>query len=157
LQPIIDQLADLLPGWRADLMTRAQRAVHVQFVITATIIYQAMALDLPAWFIKAVDKIRRSYFWRQQGHKRRALPHFLAKVTRAKVLGGLSISHLQSLNWVLRVRWLWLKKTDPDKPWASFHLHSGQISQRLFDMAVATEIGDGTMTLFWLDRWVHGQ
>jgi hypothetical protein len=79
------------------------------------------------------------------------------KVTRAKVLGGLSISHLQSLNWALRVRWLWLKKTDPDKPWASFHLHSGQISQRLFDMAVATEIGDGTMTLFWLDRWVHGQ
>jgi hypothetical protein len=34
----------------------------VQFVITATIIYQAMALDLPAWFLKAVDKIRRSYF-----------------------------------------------------------------------------------------------
>jgi hypothetical protein len=24
-------------------------------------------------------------------------------------------------------------------------------------MAVATDIGDGTTTLFWLDRWVHGQ
>jgi hypothetical protein len=24
-------------------------------------------------------------------------------------------------------------------------------------MAVATNIGDGTTTLFWLDRWVHGQ
>jgi hypothetical protein len=24
-------------------------------------------------------------------------------------------------------------------------------------MAIATEIGDGTTSLFWLDRWVHGQ
>jgi hypothetical protein len=63
LQPIIDKLSDLLPGWRTDLMTRAGRVVHVQFIITATIIYQAMALDLPAWFLKAVDKIRRSYFF----------------------------------------------------------------------------------------------
>jgi hypothetical protein len=39
LQPLIDRLADLLSGWRADLMTRAGRVVHVQFVITATIIY----------------------------------------------------------------------------------------------------------------------
>jgi hypothetical protein len=36
-------------------------------------------------------------------------------------------------------------------------MHSGHIPQQLFDMAVATEIGDGTTSLFWLDRWVHGQ
>jgi hypothetical protein len=47
LQPLIDRLADLLLGWRADLMTRAGRAMHVQFVITVTVIYQVMALDLP--------------------------------------------------------------------------------------------------------------
>lgn len=29
LQPLIDKLADRLPGWRADLMTRAGRVVHV--------------------------------------------------------------------------------------------------------------------------------
>jgi hypothetical protein len=55
LQPLIDRLANLLPGWRADLMTRAGRVVHVQFVITATVFYQAMVLDLPPWFIKAVE------------------------------------------------------------------------------------------------------
>jgi hypothetical protein len=55
------------------------------------------------------------------------------------------------------VQWLWLKKTEPDKPWASFQLHSGHILQQLFDMVVAIEIGDGTTSLLWLDRWVHGQ
>jgi hypothetical protein len=107
LQLIIDKLAELLLGWRVDLMTRARRVVHVQFVITATIIYQAMALDLPAWFTKAVDKITRGYFWRgsrdaKGGHCLISWP----KVTRPKELGGLSIADLQSLNWALRVQWL---------------------------------------------------
>jgi hypothetical protein len=102
LQPLIDRLADLLLGWRADLMTRIGRVVHVQFVITATVIYQAMALDLPPWFIKAVDKIRRGYLWKGKmdakgGHCLVAWP----KVTRPKKLGGLGIANLQVLNWAL--------------------------------------------------------
>jgi hypothetical protein len=67
LQPIIDRMADLLPGWKAGMLTRAGRKVHVQFVLTSTLIYLAMALDLPQWAHKAMDKIQRSYFWR--GHK----------------------------------------------------------------------------------------
>jgi hypothetical protein len=47
IQPIIDRMADSLPSWKADLLTKAGRKVHVQFVLIATIIYLAMALDLP--------------------------------------------------------------------------------------------------------------
>jgi len=83
IQPIIDKFADQLPGWKADLMTRAGRRIQVQFVLTAMLIYLAMAIDFPPWAIKAVDKIRRSFLWR--GRKDARGGHCLVaweKVTR---------------------------------------------------------------------------
>jgi hypothetical protein len=47
LQPIIDRMVDQLSGWKADLLTRAGRKVHVQFVLTSMLIYITMAVDLP--------------------------------------------------------------------------------------------------------------
>jgi len=39
LQQLIDKIADQLPGWKADLMNRAGRAIQVQHVLTAMMIY----------------------------------------------------------------------------------------------------------------------
>jgi len=64
VQPIIDRIAHQLPGWKADLMTRAGRVIQVQYVLTGILIYVAMATDLPPWAFKAIDKIRRAFLWR---------------------------------------------------------------------------------------------
>lgn len=80
-----------------------------------------------------------------------------SKVTRPKELGGLGISDLQVLNWALRTLWLWLKKTEPTNPWASFQLQSCKVVRGIVNMAMLTEIGDGSSTLFWKDRWLLGQ
>jgi hypothetical protein len=51
VQPIIDKIADQLPGCKADLMRRVWQKVQVQFVLTGMIIYLAMVVDLStlAW------------------------------------------------------------------------------------------------------------
>jgi hypothetical protein len=150
LQPFIDRLADLSPGWKSELMSRAGRVGQVQFVLIATIIYHAMALDFPTWALKAINKICQNYLWR--GRKEALGGHCLItwpKVTRPKELGVLGIPDLKNLNGALRLRWLWLRKTEPNKPWASFPFQGNADLKAFFSMAVVTEIGDGTNTLFW--------
>lgn len=82
-------------------------------------------MDLPPWATKAIDKI---------------LSH---------ELGGIGISDLKSLGWALQVRWLWLQKTEPYKPWSPLRSQTSSCVQSLFSMAVISEIGDDKNILFW--------
>jgi hypothetical protein len=108
IQPIIARMTNQRLRWKADLLTRVRGQVHMQFVFTTMLIYIAMALDLPQWACKAIDKIHRNYFWR--GHKEVRGGHYLVAldtVCHPIELGGLGISNLRNLGWA---RWLWLKK-----------------------------------------------
>jgi hypothetical protein len=60
-QSIIDKIADQLPRWKTDLMTRAGRKVQVQYVMTGMVINLAMAVDLPPRALKDIDKIRKGF------------------------------------------------------------------------------------------------
>jgi hypothetical protein len=46
---------------------------------------------------------------------------------------------------------------DPSKSWASLPLQVSAGLEAFFSMTVTTEIGDGTITLFWQDRWLFRQ
>lgn len=96
-QYIIDKIADQLPGWKADLMTRAGRKVQVQYVMTGMIIYLAMAVDLHPRVLKDIDKIRKGFLWR--GKKEVRGGHCLVawgRVCRPVELGGLGIFSLRT-------------------------------------------------------------
>ena len=158
VQPIIDRIADQLPGWKADLMTRAGRVIQVQYVLTGILIYVAMATDLPPWAFKAPDKIRRAFLWR--GRKEAKGGHCLIawpKVCRSRELGGLGIADLKALSIALKARWPWLKRSEPSKPWANLPIQVSREVAGLISVAVITEVGNGSNTLFWEDKWLDGK
>jgi hypothetical protein len=64
VQSIIDRVADRLPSWKTDLMTRAGRRIMVQHVLTIMIVYLAMAIDFPPWALEVVDKIKKGFLWK---------------------------------------------------------------------------------------------
>jgi hypothetical protein len=95
VQPIVEKIADRLPGWKADLLTKADRNILVQAVLTSMLVYLLLALDLPAKALEATDKIRRGFIWK--GRKDVMGGYCLIawlKVARPPSLDGLGISHL---------------------------------------------------------------
>ena len=126
-------------------------------VLTTAPIYHLIALDLPKWFFKAIDKRRRGFLWK--GHDHANGGNCLVaweKVQRPLEYGGLGIHNLELLGSALRIRWLWAEKTNHDRPWAGLPLTVPQKAKALFDVAVDAIVGNGEEILFWKDRWLDG-
>ena len=70
-----------------------------------------IAMDLPKWVIKAIDKRRRGFLWKDQkkangGNCLVAWGRFLQPLE----YGGLGTHNLEILGWALRIRCLRLQK-----------------------------------------------
>jgi hypothetical protein len=52
----IDKIGNKLPGWQASLMNMAGRIACVHFILSAIPIYVLIAIKVPKWFIKAINK-----------------------------------------------------------------------------------------------------
>jgi hypothetical protein len=67
-----------------------------------------------------------------------------------------NIEPIESSNYTSNL-WLWLQKTEPNCPWSALPIQIPAAAQAFFSAAMQVEVGDGRNTLFWSDRWVHGQ
>jgi len=63
---------------------------------------------------------------------------------------------LERFGYALRLRWLWLRKTDPSRPWLHLNDEREPMVKAMFQASVYLEIGDGATALFWSDRWLQG-
>ncbi|CAN6231704.1 unnamed protein product [Urochloa humidicola] len=138
-------------------MNRAGRLVMVRVVLTAAPIYLLIAMDLPKWVLKAIDKRRRGFLWKGQDRANGGSCLVAwEKVQRPLEYGGLGIHNLELLGCALRIRWLWAEKTDPERPWAGLPIQVPHKAQALFNIAVDAKVGNGEQILFWTDRWLDG-
>lgn len=156
LLPLIEKVADKLPGRKAALMNKACRLTLVRAVLTAIPICSLIALELPTWVIKAIDKRQRAFLWKGREHANggNCLVTW-PKVCKPLEFGGLGIHDLTTLGWALCMQWLWLTKTQPCLPWTDYDVLVHNNIKALFMVSVHMTIGDGHDTLFWSDRWLQ--
>lgn len=104
-----------------------------------------------------INHLIRALLW--QGRKTTNGGHCLVswgKVCRPLAYGGLGVPDLQRSGYALQARWLWLRKTNPSRPWQHLHIPCCPAVQSIFRASTSWSIGDGTTCLFWEDHWIDG-
>jgi hypothetical protein len=65
---------------------------------------------------------------------------------------------LEVKGWAaLNMRWLWLRKTQPTRPWPGLEIQVHPKLVALFAVSICTVVRDGASTLFWTYRWIQGK
>jgi hypothetical protein len=153
---LIDRIADYLQGSKVVLMHPTGRVALIRVVLTAVPIHHFIVVQCPKWVHKAINKIINAFLWK--GHREVKGGHCLVgweRVCRPLDLGGLRILNLETLSWALHMRWLWLRKTQPDRPWTELNIQVHPNVSAMFSSSVISVVGDGTATYFWTGRWLH--
>jgi hypothetical protein len=120
LHPLVDKLADRLPAWKGRLMHRSGRLALIKSTLAAMLVYLVISIELPLWLLKAFERIMKAFLSMGTDEVKggKCLVAW-SRVQRPLLLGGLSILDFRLLGRALRLRWLWLSKTDPAHSWAA--------------------------------------
>ena len=121
----------------------------VKTTLAAIPVFGVMSLDLPPKTLAAMVKICHSFLW--VGRKEASGGHCLVasdKVSSPTLVGGLGIPNFRYMNIALRTRWLWLRRTEKDKPWVEFDISVPMEASAIFEAATRTELRDGRSFLF---------
>jgi len=71
--------------------------------------------------------------------------------------GGLEIIELQAFSRALRVRWLWLQWSNPERPWNGMELPIDATDLALFNAATVVTVRNGLKAFFWHSSWIEGR
>jgi hypothetical protein len=156
IQPLIDKITGKLSGWFGKNLARPGRITLAKSVLMATAVYHAMVLPLPKWARDKINKIARNFISAGDDGDHASGGHALVNwktVCMPKELGGLGMPDLEHTGRVLRLRWPWLRWTDPQKSWVGSKLPFDDADMDLFRAATKITIGNGEYTSFWFDSW----
>jgi hypothetical protein len=127
----------------------------VKSVLGAIPIHQLLVIALDKRTIKLITKIHRSFLW--AGHAAANGGHYHVnwqRVARPLSLGGLGVHDLEHMTLALRLRWLWLSRTNNRHTWHGLDLQFTAAERSLFFASTTMLVGNGLSSLFWEDIWL---
>jgi hypothetical protein len=124
--------------WKGSLLNRASCLALIKSTLCAIPVYLYIALEIPPWVQKALEKIFKAFLW-----------------AGSDVVPG--IMNLRFFGSPLRSCWLWLQRSDPSHPWASLKVKEDKINTAFFKASMFFVLGDGRNALFWSDAWLEGK
>jgi hypothetical protein len=152
LQPIADKMGGKLLEWKAKFLHRSGRVTLVKTTLAAMPVYTAISIEPPPWLRSAIERIMKGFLWAgsEAVHSGKCLMAW-SKVQRTLHLGGLGVMDITLLGRALRARWLWLRRTDLARSWASLPCQADPATEAFFNASIVCVVGNGETTLFWTD------
>lgn len=157
-QFLVDAVARRIPKWKGNMLNLAGRTTLVRSTLSAIPVHLSIVVCLSAWTIEAIDKRQRAFIWCGADSVRGGQCRLAWEVVcRPKELGGLGVLDLRRAGVAFRVRWEWLRRTDPRRTWCDLPCKPERAVQAVFQAATESIVRDGTLTFFWTDRWLQGR
>jgi hypothetical protein len=120
--------------------------------MSAVPVHTAIATTISPWVIDRIDKRRRAFLWKGAATvSGGAMSPRVAEGLPAdhrNWAGGLGFPNLEFMGYALKLRWLWLRKIDPHRPWAMLPDMVEKQVQDVFHFSTYIIVGDGSSTLF---------
>ncbi|KAM0853896.1 hypothetical protein ACQ4PT_050778 [Festuca glaucescens] len=156
-QPLLDQVIKCVPAWQRGLIRREGRLVLINSVVAARAVHQMVVAEAPVWLLEEINKWMRAFFWagKDEVHGGQCLVAWRS-ICKPKEFGGLGVKDLRLQGLTLRVRWHWLRRTDPERPWQGLPGLNDLEAAGVFQSLARFSVGDGRLTYFWRDRWISG-
>jgi hypothetical protein len=126
-----------------------------QTTLSALLVHISICCCLSAWAIEEIDRRRHAFLWTgTESVSGRRCKLAWPIVCAPKEHGGLGIPDLRVLGYALRLRWEWLRRTEPGSAWALLSSTPERKVSTMFSASVSVEIGDGSSVRFWTDAWL---
>jgi len=153
-QHLVDKIAAKIPTWKAGLLNDAGRTVLTKVTLSAVPVHFSIACCLSQWAIRQIDKRRRAFLWAGKD----SVAGGRCKVAWVNVckppeLGGLGVLDLRFFGFALRLRWEWLRRSEPNRCWTALSPPAEKVVSSMAAVSLTVICGDGNEAKFWTDSW----
>ena len=174
LRPTAGKLQHRIEPWQGRWLSKAARKVLINSSLSSLLLFVMSFYSLPETLHHEIATVQGRFFWAGEGDKQKYHMVRWSEICKPRDQGGLGIMSSKRMNIALLTRWLWRISNGDGGLWLriiqqkylrgqplAFCQRSGgsqfwqSIIQLLSVLRIGTsiEIGSGTATLFWFDRW----